>query len=271
MANMDIEILKKAGLTENQAKSYIALVEYGELSPSEIAEKTGETRTNCYAIIDKLTKYGLISKQENVKYGAKYKANHPSTLETLAESRRKTLVKNEKTVKDNLGQLIDYFYEHTEMPGTRTLQGVEGIKQVFKDALKTNEDIFLLRTPSDIPVLGAEFLLNYRDQKQKSNIHTYALTPVTDDAIKNFMNGEDEKLLFHRTFYPIEKFFAPMEMQIYGSKTALIAYGETQMATIIDSPPIADAFRQLLQLTAEILKPYSDSQKDEIMHSARPN
>ena len=43
-------ILRKAGLTESQAKGYLALIEHGALSPAELAEKTGENRTNGYMI-----------------------------------------------------------------------------------------------------------------------------------------------------------------------------------------------------------------------------
>ena len=38
----DTTILRKAGLTESQAKGYLALIEHGQLTPVELAEKTGE-------------------------------------------------------------------------------------------------------------------------------------------------------------------------------------------------------------------------------------
>ena len=96
---MDIEIIKKAGLTDSQAKAYIALIEHAGLSAAELAEHINESRTNTYAIIDKLFKYGLIRKKDDVKYGAKYTANHPAALEELAERRRKVYVQNEKIIE----------------------------------------------------------------------------------------------------------------------------------------------------------------------------
>ena len=89
-----ITILRKAGLTESQAKGYLALIEHGDLSPAELAEKTGESRTNGYMICEKLEQLGLATKKDGQK--AIYSANHPSNVELLAEKRRKVLMRNEE-------------------------------------------------------------------------------------------------------------------------------------------------------------------------------
>ena len=65
--SFDTTILRKAGLTESQAKGYLALIEHGSLSPVELAEKTGETRTNGYMICEKLEKLGLATKKDDKK------------------------------------------------------------------------------------------------------------------------------------------------------------------------------------------------------------
>ena len=49
---MDIELVQKAGLTKPQATVYVTLVQSGPLTPAEIAERTGETRTNTYALLN---------------------------------------------------------------------------------------------------------------------------------------------------------------------------------------------------------------------------
>lgn len=263
---MDTSLLRKAGLTESQAKGYLALVEYGSLTPTELAKKTGESRTNGYAIADKLVSYGLAAKKDNDKR-AEYIATHPSALETLAEKRRKVLVRNEQEVKQGLSPLIDMFYRFRDEPGARTLQGIEGIKEVYEDTLREKDNIYLLRTTADISDLSEMFLDNYREDRAKAGIHTYALTPNTDIARKHAMSGEDEKLLFHRTFVPQDSYTAPVEIDVYGNKVAFISFGETQMATIIQSPAIAEAMRQLIKLVSTGLQEHSDTVKREIRSS----
>lgn len=247
---MDTSVLQKAGLTESQAKGYLALIQNGPSTPVQLAQKTDESRTNAYAIADKLAELGLATKEEEPK--VRYKAKHPSSVEALAEKRRKVVMQNERAVKQGLSELVNLFYMHSELPGTRTLQGVEGIKTVYRDTLATKEPIYLLRTTADVPDLGQEFLDNYRKQRAEAGIHTHALTPDTPVARQN-MAKEDEQMLFHRTFLPNNCYTAPVEIDIYGHKAAFIAYGDTQMATVIDSPPIAEAMRQLLGLVAQQL------------------
>ena len=240
---MDTTILRKAGLTESQAKGYLALIEHGDLSPADLADKTGESRTNGYMICEKLESLGLATKKDGQK--ATYAAAHPSALEALAEKRRKVLMRNEQEVKAGLSPLIDMFFAHTEMPGTVVYQGIDGIKQVYSDTLKVTQDIYLIRTVADTPDLGLEYLNNYRAKRAAKGIHTYALTPDTEIGRHYATSGEDEKMLFHRTFFPDNSYDAPVEIDIYGHKVAFIAYGETQMATVLTSPPIAAAMQQL--------------------------
>ena len=248
---MDLNIVKKAGLTDSQAKAYIALIEHSDVSPAELAEYIGETRTNAYAIIDKLLQYGLISKKEAVNYGARYNANHPSTLEALAENRRKALAKNEKQVKDNISSLIDYYYEHSEKPGTVTLQGLEGIKSVYNDTLKADDKIYLVRTLQDDRIIGTEFLYKYVRKRAEKGIKTCGIYPKGAGHIPYLADAKKLKIV--PSYMPPNAYTAPVEINVYDDKVAFISYGDTQMATIIQSPPVAEAMKQLLELLAKSL------------------
>lgn len=250
---MDTSLLRKAGLTESQASGYLALVEHGPLSPTEIAERTNESRTNGYAVADKLVRLGLAVKIDTKR--AAYRAAHPSAVAALAERRRKAVVQNEQAVQSGLDGLISYFYEHSEQPGTRTLEGVDGIKKVYDDTLKSQQSIYLLRTTADIPFLGEDYLDTYRKKRAEKGIHTFALTPHSPEGQQNVDRGEDERMLFHRTWLPQGSYTAPVEIDVYDNTVALIAFGGTQMATIIESAFIAEAMRQILTLLAQQLNP----------------
>ena len=141
------EILKKVGLTDSQARVYYCLLQDGTMSPPELAEKTGLSRENCYAIANRLTELGIIEHTDDKK--ANYRVLNPSALEVLAEKRRKIMAKNEKFVKDNLSSLMDIFYANNEMPGARTLEGPDGIKEVYLDILRVKKDVYFLRTEAD--------------------------------------------------------------------------------------------------------------------------
>lgn len=252
----DTAILRKAGLTDSQAKGYLALVEHGELSPAELATNTGESRTNGYMIADKLVELGLATKKDKPRL--LYEANHPSALETLAEKRRRVVMRNEQEVKQGISPLIELFYAHTEQPGTYTLQGVDGIKTVLRDILATKDSVYLVRTRADSSTgIPYEYFVDYRQKRADLGIHTYALTPKTPRAVESAK--DDEAQLFHRTWFNSESYTAPVEIDVYGNKVALISYGGTQMATVIQSPLIAEAMRQLIIFMQQLLDNQADS------------
>lgn len=252
----EIEILKKAGLNETQADVYDCLLKNGALTPTELATKTSQSRENCYMIAKRLTELGLIEQTKDKK--AKYRVLNPSALETLVEKRRKIMAKNEKYVKDNLSSLLDIFYANNEMPGARTLEGIEGIKEVYNDNLRVKKDVYFLRTKAD-SILGDDddlnsFMRYYRDQRPLLGIHTYALTPFISQERRIAKSGRDAALNFHRVWMPEEDYTTPVEIQAYGDKVALISFGETQMATIITSPVISEAVRQILKIMMKFYK-----------------
>ena len=226
------------------------------LIPTELAERTEQSRENCYAVAKRLVELGLIEQVGDKK--AKYRALNPSALETLVEKRRRIMTKNEKFVKDNLSSLLDIFYANNEMPGARTLEGIDGIEEVYRDTLRAKKDVYLLRAAADAVLSKDEksesFLKKYRNQLPLIGIHTYALTPVTKEGIKNAKTGRNDAILFHRTWMPAEDYTSPMAIQVYGDKAAFIVFGETEMATVITSPVIAEAMCQILKIMTDHYK-----------------
>jgi sugar-specific transcriptional regulator TrmB len=249
-AATDIDTLKRAGLTESHAKGYLALTSYSSFTPPQLAHHIGETRTNGYAVADKLVGLGLAIKKDAKK--TFYVPAHPSNLELLAEKRRRAVEKNEQIIKKSIPGLIELFYVNNEMPGSRTLTGIDGIKEVYNDTLRTKRDIYLLQTAADIDIMGKDYYSKHRAKRASLGINTYSLTP--DEPNVRLHLEDDQSELIHRTLIPADAYTAPVEIGAYGDKIALVAFGETQMATIIDSPPIAEAFKQIVVIMQNAFK-----------------
>ena len=241
---MDLEIIKKAGIPEAQAKTYSVLLSKGALTPAQVAKETGETRTNTYALLSKMEEKNLVKRVEGKKLI--YEAAHPSVLETLAERRRRAASKNEEALKSGMSGLLDIFYAHSEKPSVKTFTGYDGIKEVYRDILNTGEEVYLIRTERDEPL--SDFIAKYRKEMVRKGIKTIALTPETPAAKKHIAEGVDEELLFDRIMMPRNDYTAPVSVMVYGRKVALVSYGETEMSTIITSPAIAEAMRQMVMM-----------------------
>lgn len=78
-------MLRKAGLTESQAKGYLALIQHGQPTPVELAERTGGSPTNGYMLCKKLASLSLATKKDGPR--AIYSPENPSRLRQICRLR----------------------------------------------------------------------------------------------------------------------------------------------------------------------------------------
>jgi len=89
---MEKELLKEIGLTGYQTKIYLALIEKGELTASQIARESKVPQPKVYASLEKLKESSLIEILPD--YPKKYKAINPSiSIPHLIKERQKNLKK----------------------------------------------------------------------------------------------------------------------------------------------------------------------------------
>ncbi len=248
---MNIELLTQIGLTKSQAKAYIALIKFGSLPAPELAAKIGETRTNSYMVLDRLVDMGLIEKDESGKK-LLYRPTNPTALERLIEQKRKDVMSTEKQVRDSMPQLLNYFYTYQHQPGVRFFQGKEGIMKMYEDQRRTARDIYFIRSDADFNVLGKD-LYKHMEQRAKLGIKAHGIEPAEEDNI-HYGQENDKRMLRDMTWAPREAFTAPVNIYVYGNKTALISYGEEVIGTIIESPQIAEAMTQIFGLVRDGLR-----------------
>ncbi|MGH7240206.1 MAG: TrmB family transcriptional regulator [Candidatus Saccharimonadales bacterium] len=250
---MTPQLLQDVGLNATQAKAYMALVESGSLTPAALAGKLKQQRTTIYMALQALEKLGLVEQTPNSNTKS-YQATNPINLEKLSEKRRRDVIEAEAKVKQNLPMLLSYYYSFTERPGVRMVQGIDGLKEIYQDTIRAKQDIYLLRTMADAPSLTEDYLNKYRVRRAQLGITTYALTPESDIGRQHQTSGEDDKMLFHRTWLPAKSYTAPVEVDVYGSKTAFMMFGEEIMGVIVDSPQLAEAMRQVFGLLKQQLE-----------------
>lgn len=247
---MSPELLEYVGLSPSQAKTYLKLIEKGELTPPQVAKLTGESRTNAYMILQKLEDLKLVEKTQQAKK-LTYQPLNPIALERLAEAKRAETAKVENQIKHAMPQMLSYYYSFTEKPGIRLLQGAEGLKEIYKDTLRTKRDIYFLRTQSDVNTLGKEYFSAYKLKRAQLGITTYALTP--DEPTARVLAEDDKLNKMVRTWLKPQDYTAPVEVNVYGDKVAFLSYGDDIMGVIVQSPSIAESMRQLFKLLSSKL------------------
>ena len=234
---MDIEILKKAGLTDSQAKGYLALIENGALTPVEIAEKAGETRTNGYAIADKLVDLGLARKTNGSK--AKVEAENPTKIRSLIASRQQQL----KVVNDELTgllpSLLSRFRLTSDQPGVMSLEGIDALKLVYDEIIATKQDVLIFPSAHDRTDPETSELIDKQIKRQReAGVKSLALISADEfDAIK----AQEDGLLSVRKLPDGVSFDA--QIMVFGNTVVSTVFRHGIVSTIISSPDTASTLR----------------------------
>ncbi len=249
---MNEDILMQLGLNATQARAYLTLVRHGYLTPPELAKKSGETRTNAYTVLDRLVELGLARKEEHKKK-LRYRVENPVALEKLVRRHRDEALERERLVKSSMPALLNFFYTYSEQPGVRFYQGKDSLTEIYNDQIRTGKKILFIRSTADTKLYNYETMRLLRGKFSKMKIPRHAFSPDAPDIPTNWRETDPPRHL-ERTWMRGEDYTAPVEWGVYGDKVSIISFGEETMGTIIESPQIADAMRQILAMLDEGLK-----------------
>lgn len=157
-------ILSEIGLSPNESKIYLALLENGESTVSEISSETNIHRRNIYDTVGRLVEKGLVfqivEKSENT-----YGAAHPEKLlEIISEK--------EEKISQALPQL-SLLYE-TDPPADAALvyKGIEGYKNYMRDLIRVGEDVYFLGAKAMwfTPGIDRSFLEDFQKEAKKKGM-----------------------------------------------------------------------------------------------------
>ena len=154
------KIFEELGLSPNEAKIYLALIETGESTVSEIAGITNIHRRNIYDTLSRLLEKGLvfqiIEKSEHT-----YRAVHPDKLLEL--------LREKETLLNHVLPKLSAQYE-TSPPTDAALvyKGIEGYKNYMRDLIRVGEDVYFLGAKAMwfTPGIETYFLENFQKESR---------------------------------------------------------------------------------------------------------
>ncbi len=241
---MNVELLKQIGLTTSQAKTYIALVEAGSLTPPQLAKAIGEGRTTAYMALAKLEELGLAIPSGDAKTKT-YEPASPSVLSNVIDKKRQELDSVDETFRNSLSEMLSTYFAKRAKPGVKFYEGMDGLREIYKDHLETGEYVKVLRTPADEEF--GQVLYDYMDERAARDIKSEILGPAIPVVVQ-FSNENNERLKRVNHWCPIDAYDAPVEISIYGNKVSMISFGEEAIGVIIESPQIAQSLSQLYEM-----------------------
>jgi sugar-specific transcriptional regulator TrmB len=153
-----INDLMYIGFTQNEARTFMALISYESASASTLVKKTGIRDSKIYQVLDRLEKKGFVTVQEGTP--KKYMVIYPNTPLESIRLKLKEEYKKKATVIDRLATILPPMYhEHEDSPKLAYIIKGKGnvlnhVKRLMEEATSSvilmmpNSKIFSLLTNS---------------------------------------------------------------------------------------------------------------------------
>lgn len=241
---MNIElILNNLGLSQNEAKVYLATLEMGVSSAQDIAHKAEVIRTTGYAVLDRLVDKNLVYKtKEGDK--TKYVAESPRNLIKRFEGYQQQLT-------DSLPELQAIYNKHETKPKIIFFEGKQGIKDIYADTIKERPKEILEYNTSKMVTVFPGLPEEYLADRKKYKIKAKRIAP--NDEFWSERAKKDKKEMSKTILLPEDEFTIPVEINIYNNKLAIVSYID-EMGVIIESESIANAMKKIYGLLWKRLK-----------------
>lgn len=249
--NQELGALLKYGLDEKEAKTYLALLELGEITATKVSEKASIDRVLTYQILAKLIDKGLAS-QVTINYKKHFKAAKPEIfLSNLKEK--------ERILKLALPSLKSRNQIGKKTANVELYKGRKGIYTILKMIITDRKPYYAIGGIEEAYKLMPEENLSLAPLIEEIKLPGKVLVRKNEDfyAIKN----EEYR-------YIPENLMATSTTFITGDKTIIVVWSEPHYAILINNKEITQGYLALfnhLWETAEIPK-----KKDLQKHLEKP-
>ena len=234
------DYVKKIGLTENESKVYLALLEFGPNQAGIISRKSGLHRRVVYDTTEMLIKKGLIGYIKKNKKKLFQASNPKKLLETLKEK--------EESITDILPQMLLMYNKTKEKEETNFYKGKNGLKTVFEDQIADGKEILII-SPFPLSYDILPFYFKWFDKRRVENKIKVRVIfhKTTDGKIPKIPSSEIRSLP--------ERYASPLAINIYGEKVAIILWSkENPFAVVIKNKDISDGYRKYFELMWKIAR-----------------
>ncbi len=185
-----LSLFEELGLSEHEAKVYLATLNLGPSTILKIAKTAEVKRTTVYSVVESLKQKGLINFEVR---GLKtlYAAADPQKLETVLEQKKEKL-------KSTLPDLSAMYNLKSGESYIKYYEGLNGIKSVYESLLtdiKPHQDYLVFSNADEWLLADKEFFLDFTKRRGElargSDIKIRLLlqdTPAAQEYIKNQSN-----------------------------------------------------------------------------------
>ncbi len=244
------EDLKKLGLTEGEAKAYLALLKSGTSTVGPIAKEAGISYSKIYEVLKRLTDKGLVSFviKEKTKH---FQAIAPNRLADFLEKKEKEISDNKELLKKLLPSL-EKIRGLVPKEDSEIFLGMAGLKTAYDLLLEdhTEKDflLFFYVYDEEYQEIASSFYQKEFAFYKKLGIKLKGISTLDFKKSKYF---ESPPSFMELKFVD---FPLPSLIDIYHDKILFTAWRDKPVAYLIHSKEIADNFRKYFEAIWKIAK-----------------
>lgn len=235
--------LKNFGLSDNEVAVYVALLNGGSDTASNIADKAKLNRSTTYVQLDSLMNYGLAS---SFKRGKKtfFSPESPHNVKRLINAKIKELESERDNIEELIPGLNELYAELGEMPAVKTFEGKEGLKTMRESVITSGAPEFYVLYNADqlYEIFTPTELEEFSKRRAVANIKSHALYNKHGRSFKKKFGAQK---LVH---LDPEDFKFDADIYVYGDTVSLAATSGKIIGMTIQNKQIADSMRSLFRL-----------------------
>lgn len=236
--------LIELGFGDKEARVYLALLELGPSTTTDIARIAKINRTTTYPILEALAKEGLVNFVGETKI-QRFVAESPDKVVSLLEDKVRKDQESLKKAQHLLPELFSV-YNFKQKPRVKFYEGIEGLKEAFESTLNAKGEILAYAVGTDMyDALGEEYFKNYFKRRTQKGIRVRVIAPDDSDSKLVIRNDVDE--LRESMLIPHKDFYFSIETNIYNNCVMTASWRE-KFAVIIESAEIANFHKKMFEL-----------------------
>lgn len=231
------DVLKTAGLSANEARVYLALLELGSASVVEISKKSRVHRVNVYDALERLMVQGLVSAvvKVNKRY---YEAASPENLRESINAKKEEI----ENIEGAIPSLLEMFKSTKTRQEVHHYKGRQGIISIYEEMLDvTNKDDawYGIGVTGTMREVLKHWIEDYNERRAKKGVWLKSLYYVTAKKEKR-----KKFKLQERRYMPESMGYAPVSTYIYGGDKIAIICFDSMIGVVIQDEVTADAYRR---------------------------
>jgi sugar-specific transcriptional regulator TrmB len=228
-----IEKLRKAGLSLNESKCYLSLLDLGSASANEVSRKSGIHRVSVYDALRGLREKGLISQITKANKLLFEVANPQKVLEIIKE--KETQLNESKTI---VPSLLEIFKSSKERQEVHSFKGLAGIKTALWNMLDSKTEIL---------DFGAEYKIK---QFLPYDYHKWDKLRVKNGIKMRIVANIDikpTKIPSTKIKYLPSEFHSSVSTYILDGKVVLIMWVEDPLAIVIEQKEVYESYKNYFE------------------------